>query len=352
MLFYQPRILSIMPTWQCTAACSDCGTESTPHVRTKLSTKQVIRAIETAADEGFSLVVFTGGEVTLAPHELREGLKRANKLGLTTRIVTNGWWAKSPELAAIQIGALVDDGLDEINFSTGDEHARFVPVERVVMGIRSAIDFNLSPVLMIELRKDALITKKNLQESGYFQTMLDGVANQLIIVESPWMPLEHSRVGTYPEGSMASTDNLGSKTGCESLFETHTVQANGRIGICCGLGMRTVSQLQFDHIDNLVSFNDVAHRAELDLVKILIKQIGPERLLARLAKSNPEIQWQDLYAHKCQACLRVFDDPTVLNAIKQNEQALMAEVATSIVLDHLLYAEAKSVSGNVVLSKL
>lgn len=338
-LLYQPRILSIMPTWQCNAACADCGTQSSPHVRTKLSTNQVVGAIETAAAEGFSLVVFTGGEATLAPRELRAGLKRANSLGLTTRIVTNGWWAKSNELAAIQVGALVDDGLDEINFSTGDEHVRFVPLERVLMGIRAAIDRKLAPVLMIELRTDAEITEKSIRDSDSFRTLLHGVAEQLKIVESPWMPLEHERIGHYPEGSMASAHNLGRKTGCDSLFETHTVQANGKIGICCGLGMRTVAQLQFDHIDTLASFNDIAHRAEVDLVKLLIKQIGPERLLARLAKSNPEIQWQERYAHKCQACLRVFDDPMVMDAIKQNEQALTAEVATSIAIDHLLVAQ-------------
>lgn len=352
MLLYRPRVLSIMPTWQCNAACSDCGTESTPHVRTKLSTNQIIEAIEAAAGEGFSLVVFTGGEVTLAPLELRAGLKRAKRLGLATRIVTNGWWAKSIELAAVQIGALVDDGLDEINFSTGDEHAKFVPFERVVIGARAAIDLKLAPVLMIELRTDAAITEKSVRESVPFKTILDGVTEKLKIIESPWMPLEHNRVGNYPEGAMASISNLGRKTGCESLFETHTVQANGRIGICCGLGMKTVAQLQFDHIDKLVSFNDIAHRAEVDLVKLLIKQIGPERLLARLAKSNPEIEWQDLYAHKCQACLRVFNDPVVLNAIKQNEHALTAEVTTSIVLDQLLIAEGESAQGFSELSKM
>lgn len=335
-LLYQPRILSIMPTWQCSAACADCGTQSTPHVRTKLSTNQVIRAIELAADEGFSVVVFTGGEVTLAPSELRAGLKRAKDLGLKTRIVTNSWWAKSPELASVQVGTLVDYGLDEINFSTGDEHARFVPLERVLLGIRAAIDFKFTPVLMIELQTNASITEKSIIKSEAFCKLLGDVAKKLTIVESPWMPLEHERMGLYPEGSMASAKNLGRKTGCDSLFKTHTVQANGKIGICCGLGMRTVPQLQFDHIDTLASFSDISHRAELDLVNLLIKQIGPERLLARLAKINPKIQWQDRYAHQCQACLRVFDDYIVLETIKQNEQALTAEVAASIVLDQLL----------------
>lgn len=338
-LLFQPRILSIMPTWQCSASCADCGTQSTPHVRTKLTTSQVVGAIELAAEEGFSVIVFTGGEVTLAPRELRAGLKRAKDLGLTTRIVTNGWWAKSHELAAVQVGTFVDYGLDEINFSTGDEHARFVPIDRVLYGIRAAIDLKLNPVLMIELRTNAGITEKSVRESEAFRTLLSSVTGKLTIVESPWMPLEHERIGLYPEGSMASAHNLGRQTGCDSLFKTHTVQANGKIGICCGLGMRTVPQLQFDHVDTLVSFNDIAHRAELDLVKLLIKQIGPERLLARLAESNPQILWQDRYAHKCQACLRVFDDPMVLEAIKQNAEALTAEVATSIVIDRLLEAQ-------------
>ena len=47
------------------------------------------------------------------------------------------------EKAAAKIDILMAAGLKEINFSTGDEHVKFVPINRVVNGVRAALDRQL-----------------------------------------------------------------------------------------------------------------------------------------------------------------------------------------------------------------
>lgn len=337
-----------MPTWQCTASCKDCGTFSTPHNKIQLALCDILGAIECASREGFSVVVFTGGEATLRWNDLISGIKYARKLGLSTRLVTNAWWAKSNYIAKKHMESLHSAGLNEINFSTGDEHAKFIPIESVVRAIAEAISLGFDPVLMIEVTSSAKVTRKLITESAIFLAEVGKNAKKLKITESPWMPLDPTKVESYPDELLANRSNLGQKSGCDSIFKTHTVQANGRIGVCCGLGMQAIDALQIGKFEsNKTSFMNVQQEAESDLVKLLIRQIGPERVLAKTSELNPDIQWENMYAHKCQACIRVFSDKRVIDEILKNEEHILTELATSMVIDRLLVTKPVSTSATL-----
>ncbi len=143
MFFFDPlehaRTLSIMPTYQCTAQCTHCGTLSSPFVKTRLDQQSVLNAIDEAADNGYKVVVFTGGEATLARKVILAGIEKAKSRGLLVRLVTNAQWAVNDQAAKQRVNEFVQAGLHEINFSTGDEHIRFVPLERIVIATRAAV---------------------------------------------------------------------------------------------------------------------------------------------------------------------------------------------------------------------
>jgi MoaA/NifB/PqqE/SkfB family radical SAM enzyme len=97
-----------MLTFTCPAACSNCGTPSSPHNRTSISRERILSLIQEAKQLGFSNVVFTGGEVTLRWDDLRraiaEGVALA-RVGPTRRRVhasVDGTAARSATLAWVQ----------------------------------------------------------------------------------------------------------------------------------------------------------------------------------------------------------------------------------------------------------
>jgi MoaA/NifB/PqqE/SkfB family radical SAM enzyme len=110
----QHRTLSVMPTFRCPAECGHCGTMSSPRERTVLSLESILSAIDQAAELGYEVVVFTGGEPTLARRPLLTALQRATDLGLITRVVTNGYWARTAKAADRTMAQLVGAGLREI----------------------------------------------------------------------------------------------------------------------------------------------------------------------------------------------------------------------------------------------
>lgn len=334
---FSPTILSLMPTWQCPASCKDCGTFSTPRTKTSLELSDMLAAIDKAKEEKMKLVVFTGGEATLRWLELLRCISHATKLALSTRLVTNAWWASTDDKASRRLKELRQSGLTEINFSTGDEHARFINISNITRTINYALNNEFEPHVMIETRADSYITRSTITDSAEFQKIPSEKVSKVTFTESPWMPLSPNEFASYPAELTLNKDNLGQRMGCESIFSTLTLQANGVMASCCGMGIQKLKSLQLGVFDsNTTSFSKSTAIAQSDLIKLLIRQIGPEKILAKTAKLNPEINWENIYAHKCQACVRVLSDQKILDTISENEEKFIFELASSIAIDKIL----------------
>lgn len=71
-----------------------------------------------------------------------------------------------------------------------------------------------------------------------------------------------------------------------------------------------------------------------DFLKRWIRVEGPERILAWATTHNPDLRWEDMYAHRCQACLRLYQDPVVRQTIRDRHQEKVADV---VFAEWLLY---------------
>lgn len=323
----EARTLSIMPTYKCTAHCRHCGTYSGPNSKIWLEEDLILDAIRQAADGGFKVVVFTGGEPTLAWDTVLHGITLAESLGLSTRIVTNASWATSHEEADRVMEALVAAGLREVNFSTGDQHARFVPVENVVRAARAAARLRLMTIaIMIETVADRSISRASLEARDDMKALRAEYPRAVVrLMESPWMPLSPARTEQYP-GDLAVTErNLPMQGGCSSCLSTITLQADGRIAACCGLGMRSIPELQLGHVSDTTLAEAEAVGRD-DLLKRWIRVEGPEQILAWAARHDPSIAWSGQYAHRCQSCLRLYRDEKVRRVIREHHQEKLADI--------------------------
>ncbi|MHB1532536.1 radical SAM protein [Acidithiobacillus sp.] len=146
------RDLVIMPTYQCTASCSNCGTGSSPKRKEVIALDTMKRYIDEAATLDFRIVVFSGGEATLRWRDLISAIGVAKKRHLRTRLVTNGFWAKSHNCAEKKVNELRSAGLDEINITTGQQHLRFVSMQSVVNLIGCVVSKSMDTVVNVEAK--------------------------------------------------------------------------------------------------------------------------------------------------------------------------------------------------------
>jgi hypothetical protein len=320
------RILIIMPTFTCPAACSNCGTLSGPRVRATLALEKILRAIQEAKELGFEGVIFSGGEATLRWPDLQVGIAKATQLGLPTRLVTNAHWATSLTRAREHLRELIAVGLTEINYSTGDEHVRFIPVENVVHASVAAVELELPVSVLLELRNERSINQGSVLGHPAIASLPPDRRKLLTVVERPWMPLHLDQIEEYPEGLTFNRSNVAYRTGCGEVLRLYTVQANGRIGCCCGIGLRLLPALTVGFADGNDSLRRAIAEAEEDVLKRWIHFKGPEKILAWAAAKDPSIQWENLYAHHCQACQRIYKDPKVVEVIRQNYDEIALEI--------------------------
>ncbi|WP_436845475.1 radical SAM protein [Streptomyces sioyaensis] len=330
----QPRVLSLLLTLRCTAECAECGTHSSPRVRTRLPEAEAARLIDEAAADNYNLIAFTGGEPMLYGIGLRRLIQRATDHAMPSRMVSNAFWARTPDKAARALEPLVEAGLSELNVSTGDEHARFVPIERVLHAVRAGLDHGLLCAVMIETRAANRVNRRTLCEHPLFQeTFSPHEQESLTFCESPWMPLDEHEHFTYPDGMTINAGNLFRRTGCDSVIDTVTVLADGRIMACCGLGTQSIPELQVGHVST-DGVRESRSRAEADFLKRWIRDEGPERILAWAAAKDPRILWEDQYAHRCQACKRLYSDPLVADVVREHYEEKVLDVLTSEWLMH------------------
>ena len=323
------RVLSLLLTLQCTAECLHCGTNSSPRVKSRLPEAAAARLIDEAAQADYQVVAFTGGEPLLYGQPLFQLVRQAAGHGLTTRVVSNAYWARTLQSAAAIVASLADAGLKEINFSTGDQHARFVPMANVIRAARASLDRKLRVAVMIETVKERSITREAFLSDPLFVELFDSTEREAIyFCESPWMPLDPHQHLDYPDNMTVTSENIGQCTGCDSVINTTTVLADGRVMACCGLGTQQIPELQLGRVED-GSLSQMRVLAENDFLKRWIRCEGPERILQWAATKNTAIAWEGLYAHRCQACVRLYSDEAVRNVIREQYEEKIMDVLAS-----------------------
>ena len=178
-IFRGPKTLAIMPTFRCVANCVSCGTLSNPNDKSELALSTMKKCIQEAKRNNFANIVFTGGEATLCWKNLQKIIKETKKQGMMTRLVTNAHWAKTPKKALRIIQTLKKAGLDEINFSTGDEHAKFIPIQNIINAISASISNHLKPAIMIEDKNGRTITKNKILRKPEIKKLVSNDKNSL-----------------------------------------------------------------------------------------------------------------------------------------------------------------------------
>ena len=320
------RTLCIMPTYQCTAECTHCGTASSPRDKTWLPDELLHEAIEQAAAAGYQLIVFTGGEPTLAGEALLQGMRHAASLGMDVRLVTNAYWANSAAAAAQRIQEFVGAGLNEINLSTGDQHARFVSLDNIMRATRTAVQAGLKVVISVETVRERVITKETVETHPDFLSLREEYpAAWLAVVESIWSPVTPLAREKYAEGTAVNRSNLAQCQGCDSVLTTTTLKPDGYLSPCCGLGIRFLPDLQIGNLRE-TSLVEANRAAASDFLKQWIRKEGPERILAWAATHNPEIKWENMYAHRCQACIRLYKDQKIRRVISEHYEEKIGDI--------------------------
>ena len=271
------------------------------------------------------VLVITGGECFLDISYISSIIKYAKSKGLICRVVTNGFWAKEKEYAIELLSKLKSKGLDEINFSTGDDHLNYVPIKSIKNGISAAISLNLVTVVNIESGKDRNFDMSKFLDDPEMFSLTKNKKNRLSIINGVWMPFTKESISYLPPLDPKSYHPVMDR--CTNLFTGLTISPTNRLLACCGLPVMYIRYLDLGnlsthHIDKLYDcqFDD--------FLKIWLFVEGPYKILTFVASklgidAVPELK---LLSHMCFYCACIFSSDKYLDVLKSYYQEKFASI--------------------------
>jgi hypothetical protein len=332
-----PKTLTLLATYQCTAACDQCCFGCHPGKHGRIPQERILSYIDQAAALGSVVnVVFSGGECFLLGRDLEEAVARAESHGLLTRCVTNGYWALSEDAARRRLEPLVAAGLKELNLSTGDFHLEYVPVERIRHGALAAYQLGLGLAIMVETRKERSFTKEVLLDDPLFAEIYRRDPEGLCIQENVWIPMQSDCTIAHDPVHYRNASNPHLMRGCHNVLRNMVITPREDYVVCCGLTMDQIPEL---HIADAASepLAAIAARADHDLLRRWIRLEGPERIIEFLQQKDPSLAYPWDRVHPCEACRDLHHREDLRQAVRSHA----AEVAGDILLRYQLLDEAE-----------
>ncbi len=307
-----------MLTEQCTALCRHCWFESGPSKSNTMTILDAENYIHQANEfSTLEWISFTGGEPFLLPDILVKLITSASSLGLKTECVTNGFWAKTEQIARSQLRQLKTAGLDVINLSVDDFHQEFISLNNIRNCFNAAKHLDLKIVIMCVLSKSSKLHAKTIIEylgddtiyvpqTDSDRTHLDSITT--ILVESGFIPAGRAS-NLITENK--SNPNLSMTGGCPFILRDIAITPGGRVLPCCSAGALT-NPLDIGNINTQPLSTIIEEANKHDLINFLVKY-GPHELFRRMGPYTSSNEMK--YTSKCHLCFEILSKPRLKKLI-------------------------------------
>lgn len=320
-----PHTLTVLCTYQCTAACSQCCFESSPRVKGRLSLDTILSRISEAkiSFPGLRLVVFSGGEAFILKDDLYTAIAHCTSLGLMTRIVSNGSWGKSAAYAAKVVKSLIDAGIGEINLSTGLDHQAWVPLDSVVQAAAALCAAGVSTLITVEsdtpesdcvgaVRRHPLVVQA--AQTG-----------RLRLQNNSWMPFSENA-----EERQRNFDRTELEAGCSQIFGNVVITPHDNLSACCGLTLEHIPEMRLGR-NTGSNMRDLYGAQHDDFLKFWIHVDGPYTIVKRVLGDDAGPLLENV-SHICQACAILHQTPAVRERLAEGYAQFVPEVMTRFAL--------------------
>lgn len=320
-----PHTIAFITTHRCTATCDHCCFACSPSTRDSIPVERIRTYIHQAAGlHSIKVVVFTGGECFLLGRNLDSLVREAADLKMVTRFVSNAYWAPSREMARRRLEQLQKCGLREANYSTGEQHARFVPPVYVRNAAIAAAELGLASLVAVDAFGESQFDFEAFVADAEFQKHID--AGTIVLKVSPWMRFKGKKRVSYTDNYLKKMEQHRSAgVGCATLLKVLAVNPAEELHACCGLTFEQIPEMRLGSLREH-SIHDLIKRAPDDFVKIWVYLQGPDAVLRYARKLDPSIPAARDQAHTCEVCRFIYRNKRVREVVMRNPPEHMRDL--------------------------
>jgi organic radical activating enzyme len=259
--------------------------------------KEIIREMAAAGVGGIS---FTAGEPFLYFDDILELVSLCRDLNIYTRIVTNSYWAKSPEKAELRLGMLKQCGLSQLRMSCSRWHQQHVPRQNVLNAANTCIKTDIDYFI-------SFVTDFTEEDDVYEQFLRD------------------NKLKYFPEPVIYAgrADSFGRKA-IFTDYQENCCAMNPYLApdlsmyACCDAGSHFTTT-NFFFLGNLEndSIDQLFNKCENTPLYNCIRSMGISNIASFAGIKAREI----VTFRKCELCKKLFDSPEVLKTLRETAGA-------------------------------
>jgi hypothetical protein len=314
--------LGLMFSHTCNITCRHCGILSSPQNKNKMRLEDARRWIMDAARIPIiKHINFTGGEPFLFQDEHAELFALCRSLGLGTRVVTNGFWARTVNDGLKVLSRMKEAGLTELNFSADIFHLEFLAPETLRNALECARQLDYCRIV-------SFVTNSHKDPLDHFSTLY-GIprADVTELIPTKIMPLLMNpetavavkarilvyaggviglgRAANYPGDLLWSHVDQLSDGCCLEVVNKPVIYPDGDLQACCCAGGKmspfTIGNLHRETLEGVIG--KMFGRSQFHF----INTNGPKALFKLVAAVRPDLPKQNHYTSVCEMCVRTAD---------------------------------------------
>jgi MoaA/NifB/PqqE/SkfB family radical SAM enzyme len=311
--------LALMFARTCNIACRHCGIESSPQNKSRMTLDEARGYIlDAACIPKFRKITFTGGEPFLFQPEHIDLLELCSGLGLSTRMVTNGFWAADMEKGRQVLGRMKAAGLTELNFSADKFHLEFQDAQILKNAIELARELGFSRIIsfvtnepeppldifsrMYGIPRDQLMDLRSVARD---RDRMEQLKDQYIFVYAGGL-IGMGRAAQYPaELKYVPWDFFPDMEACGEVVNKPVIYPDGDFQACCCAGGKvqpfTVGNAKREPLRDL--FERMRSRSHYRF----INSHGPKELFRIISEARPDIRRPETFTSICELCVRACD---------------------------------------------
>ncbi|EMF0060614.1 radical SAM protein [Enterococcus hirae] len=322
---YYPKSAGIIMTFACNAKCAECCFECSPQNPVFLKKEDIQNIIDRIAEiPTINFIVWTGGEVFFYYNLLKFGISYAFEKGIKSRVVSNGYWASSQEKAKKKLVPLVENGLVELNISTGDNHQEYISFERVMNAILAGIDLGVFSVVTVEKTANSKFKLEDVYKSNQYLKIIQLKKQSLFkAMSTVWVSFHEDQKYTYDSSKLNLPEIVN---GCDNLFSMVVADPHKQALSCCGISVEYIDEFQLGEITSEKnSLKKLYDLQKYDFMKQWVYVDGPIKIMEKVKKWNPAIK-EPQFFHYCQICAYIFNDNLIKETIFENYHEILEDV--------------------------
>lgn len=329
----KPRVIGMLITLRCNAACKHCCFSSNPNRIDVMPLEEALMYVDQIADtKALRGISITGGEPFVEYATLSAIVKHAGLYGLKSRIVSNCFWASTREKAYRKLETLVDNGLSELSVSFDATHEEYVKKKNVKNAVEVALELGLKVVISTVIPNGDIA--KHAQK---VQTDLALPQHESLFIMPGYIVPSGESIKHFSLESLSlvdgSTEN-GKRLhhSCPHVIREPIITPSGDLAACCSPSSAThkgfdesyvIGNLHDTHISDLLS------KLENSLIFNAIMMDGPWKLFQIVERVDPNVMKRKKFINICDLCYQLMSNASALKIIQDELSTRSAELFLS-----------------------